>query len=100
MARKKRGPFGYIFSASLLPICLLMAYHELEKNSSNLKGLVFFCLLFLMLSILWDIIAMISLLAEGAWGRLAIGIAGILFQIVIYYMLWQTLGIKIGEISF
>lgn len=100
MTRKKRGPLGYIFSASLLPLCLLMAYHELDKNSSNLKGLVFFCLFFLMLSLLWDIIGMISLIAEGAWGRLSIGVSGVLFQIVIYCILWQTLGIKMGKISF
>ncbi len=91
MTRKKRGPLGYIFSASLLPICLLLAYHDLDKNSSNLKGLVFFCLLFLMLSVVWDIIGMISLIAEGAWRRLTIGISGIIFQIVVYYLLWQTL---------
>jgi len=100
MAGKKRGPLGYIFSASLLPIGLLFAYDELGGNSDNLKALVFFCLFFLMLSVLWDIIGMISLVAEGVRGRLTIGIAGILFQIGTYYLLWQTLGIKIGEISF
>ena len=100
MKTKRRGPLGYIFSASLLPTCLLLACDELMKNSNNLKGLVLFCLFFLMLSVLWDIIGMISLIAEGAGGRLAIGISAILFQMGIYYLLWQTLGIKIGAISF
>ena len=101
MSSKKRGPLGYIFSASLMPIGLICIYFKLGiENKSNLEGLVLFCLIFIMLSVLWDIIGMISLIAEGARGRLAIGVSAILFQIGTYYWLWQTLGIKIGEISF
>jgi len=100
MARKKYGPLGYIFSASLMSLCLLFVGDEFLKNSSGQKGLVIFYLIFLMLSVLWDIIGMISLVSEGVRRRLIIGIAGIIFQIGIYSMLWQKLGLKIGEISF
>lgn len=97
MARKKRGPLGYIFSASLLPIGMLTLYDEFwGKNDYIEVTLVTFCLFFLMLSVLWDIIGMTSLVAEGARVRLAIGASAILFQMGTYYWLWQTLGIKIG----
>ncbi|MEL6589467.1 MAG: hypothetical protein AAFQ68_05275 [Bacteroidota bacterium] len=100
MPRKKRSPLGYIFSALLLPTCLLLASKELMGNSSNMEALVFFSFFFLALSIIWDITGMIALKQEGVQRRITIGISMILFQVVVYALLWQSLGIKIGEISF
>lgn len=101
MSSNKRGPLGYIFSASLMPLGLIGIYHKLGiENKSNLDALVLFCLIFLMLSVLWDIIGMITLITEGAQAGLAIGVSLILFQIGTYYWLWQALGIKMGEVSF
>lgn len=100
MSRKKRGPLGYLFSASILPVGLILIYRDLGiENESNLKALVLFCLIFLLLSVLWDVMGMINLLAEGLRGRIAIGVSAILFQIGAYYWLWQALGIQIGEIT-
>lgn len=99
MTRKKRGPLGYIFSASLLPICLQCIYHEFGiENNNNYEVIVFCYLIFLMLSVLWDIFGMISLVAEDARWRLVIGVSAVLFQMGVYYYLWQALDIKIGEI--
>ncbi len=101
MARSKRGSLGYIFSASLLPACLIITYHDLGvSNDSNLSAMVFFCLFFLLLSVLWDVFGMISLAAEDAGVRLIIGVSLILFQVGAYYWLWRALGISVGGVSF
>jgi len=100
MKQKMRGPLGYIFSASLLPIGLLVIYDKFGGNNNHLDSLINLWLFFLMLSLLWDIIGMIRLVAKGALVRLAIGVSAILFQMGIYYWLLQTLSKKIAEISF
>jgi len=97
MARNKRGPLGWIFSGSLLPVGLITMYHELGTgNDSNLKAMVLICIIFLLLSVLWDVFGMISLVAEAARVRLIIGVSLILFQVGAYYWLWRALGISVG----
>ncbi|MEL7338978.1 MAG: hypothetical protein AAGM67_00725 [Bacteroidota bacterium] len=99
MTRKKRGPFAYLVSALLLPTCLLLASKDWLGDPSSMQVAVFFCFFFLALSVLWDVVGMISLLKAKVQRQTVIEVSLILAQVVVYILLWQSLGIEIGEIS-